>query len=115
MSQVQAIQHVEQYSAPRFWSKIRSSAGRAGRGVLEKALCLNYALGAATTPAWAKSAIYGALGYFILPVDAIPDMFVGVGYTDDLLVLAAALATVAALVTPEHVDRAQKTLKTWNL
>ena len=103
------------YSTPQFWSKLRGSAATAGRGMFEKALCLYYALGASTTPAWAKSAIGGALGYFILPLDAIPDVLVGVGFTDDLAVLVAALATVAAHVTPEHVARAEKTLKTWSL
>ena len=42
-------------------------------------------------------------------------MLVGVGYADDLAVLVAALATVAAHVTLEHVARAEKTLKTWRL
>jgi len=99
-------------SEVKFWTKLRRSARWAGRSVVEKALCLYYAASAPTTPAWAKSAMAGGLAYFILPLDAMPDVLVGLGYTDDLVVLAAALATVAAHVLPEHIERAQKTLGT---
>lgn len=95
---------------PALWTKLRRSFRAAGREVVEKALCLYYAAGAPTTPVWAKTAIAGSLAYFILPLDAIPDIFAGVGYTDDLAVLAVAVATVAAHITPEHVERARKTL-----
>src|SRR5437879_38558 len=63
------MSHIQHYSRPSFWNKLRGSAAGAGAGVVEKALCLYYAYGASTTPAWAKAAIAGALGYFILPLD----------------------------------------------
>lgn len=102
--------HAKHYSRPNFWYKLRGSARAAGQGVVERALCLYYAYGAPTTPAWAKAAITGALGYFILPLDAVPDVLAGIGYTDDLAVLALAVATIAAHITPEHVARARRTL-----
>jgi uncharacterized membrane protein YkvA (DUF1232 family) len=52
-------------------------------------------------PAWAKTAMYGALGYFILPLDAAPDVAPVVGYTDDLGVLALAVATVMIRITDD--------------
>jgi uncharacterized membrane protein YkvA (DUF1232 family) len=55
-----------------------------GREVIEKALWLYYAAQQPNTPLWAKTAIYGALGYFISPIDAIPDITPVIGYADDL-------------------------------
>ena len=55
-----------------FWQKINAYAKLAGRKVIEKALQLYYAADP-KTPAWAKSVIWGALMYFIAPIDAVPD------------------------------------------
>src|SRR5690554_1492812 len=55
---------------PRF----RDLASRAGYGLLERALWLHLAAQRPETPAWARSVIYGALGYLVLPADAVPDV-----------------------------------------
>src|SRR5690606_16409548 len=100
MSTVQDSQAYESaYSESRFWRKARHSAAAAGRQVLEKALWLYYGAQSPDTPKWARRVIYGALGYFVLPLDAIPDLAPLVGYTDDLGVMAAALGVVAM-----HID-----------
>lgn len=65
------------------------------------------------TPVWAKGIIFAALGYFISPVDAIPDITPVIGYTDDLGVLVAALAAVASHIKEEHTAKAKETLKQW--
>ena len=67
----------------------------------------------AETPAWAKGVIYGALGYFIFPLDAIPDVVPVVGYADDLGVLTAALAMVAIHITPEIKEQGRQRLEQW--
>jgi uncharacterized membrane protein YkvA (DUF1232 family) len=103
----------QHYSEEGFWSKLRSYAITAGKVVVEKALSLYYCALDPDTPAWAKGIIYGALGYFILPLDAIPDAIPILGYTDDLGVLAAALAAVASHVKDSHIERARETLKRW--
>src|SRR3546814_8924464 len=72
------------YSPNRFWKKLGPRARSLGRGTLEKALYLYYAVQNEHTPKWAKRVIYGALGYFIFPLDAIPDLAPLIGYTDDL-------------------------------
>ncbi|NYT83304.1 DUF1232 domain-containing protein [Alcaligenaceae bacterium] len=96
-----------------FWQKLGPRARSIGRETLEKALYLYYAVQSPLTPKWAKRVIYGALGYFILPLDAIPDLAPVLGYTDDLSVMAAALATVAFYITPDVKAQAQQKLDQW--
>ena len=106
-----AIQYADEYSESRFLEKVRRVAKVAGREVLEKSLWLYYAFPSA--PPWARGAILGALGYFIAPLDAIPDLMPIVGYTDDLGVLVAALAAVMAYVTPDAMERAARKAREW--
>ncbi len=58
------------------------------------------------TPAYAKATIAAALAYFLSPVDAIPDLIVGLGFTDDATVITGALATVRSHVKDEHWEKA---------
>ncbi len=101
------------YSDNGFWDKVITFAKTAGREVIEKALWLYYAGQNPQTPAWAKTVIYGALGYFIFPLDAIPDPTLVAGYADDLGVLAAAVAAVAMYITQEVKALAAQKLKDW--
>jgi uncharacterized membrane protein YkvA (DUF1232 family) len=98
------------YSDESFWEKVGRFASAAGREVVEKALVLYYAMLEPDVPTWAKGTIVGALGYFIMPLDAISDVMPAVGYADDLGVLVAALAAVAAHVSPEIRERAAEKL-----
>lgn len=101
------------YSDQRFWRKATRHASTAGRHALEKALWLYFAVQNPTTPKWARRVIYGALGYFILPLDAIPDLAPLVGYTDDLGVMSAALATVAFYINDDVKQQAAQKLQSW--
>ena len=101
------------YSERSFNRKLLDYAKAAGREVVEKSLWLYYAAQSPNTPTWAKTTIYGALGYFISLVDAIPDLTPIIGYTDDLGVLVAALAAVTSHVTPEVKEKASRKLKQW--
>lgn len=62
------------------------------------------------TPLKAKGILIGALAYFILPIDAVPDFILGLGFTDDMAVLLAAFNVVRTHVTQDHRDRARETL-----
>ncbi|MEY4752744.1 MAG: hypothetical protein RJA44_419, partial [Pseudomonadota bacterium] len=101
------------YDDASFWAKVSNFAKVAGREVIEKALWLYYAAQRPETPPWAKVAIYGALGYFIMPIDAIPDLAPVVGYSDDLTVLGGALVTCAACINDEVKVRARAKLRDW--
>lgn len=102
-----------EYSEKGFWEKVRHYAKKAGREVVGRALQLYFAAQAPETPMWARSIMYGALGYFITTVDAVPDITPVVGFTDDLGVLAAAIATVAVHITPEIRKRSEEKTRQW--
>jgi uncharacterized membrane protein YkvA (DUF1232 family) len=59
------------------------------------------------TPFYVRATLLGALAYFVLPFDAIPDMIAGLGYTDDAAVLYAALRLVASSITDRHREAAR--------
>ncbi len=90
----------------------RSAAG-AGRRTVETALVLYYCLRDPDTPTKARAAIIGALGYWVLPMDAIPDFIPGVGFADDLAAMVAVVSMLFAYVKPEHRDRARQTVGKW--
>ena len=91
-----------------FWPKFRRVASRLP--FAEDLLAAYYAAVDPATPRRVRAALFGALAYFVLPVDMIPDIIVGLGFTDDAAVLAAALRTLAAHVRPGHRERARQAL-----
>ena len=62
------------------------------------------------TPGKAKAVLLGALAYFVMPMDAIPDILALVGFSDDIAVLTLAIATVRANLTEAHRIAARKSL-----
>ncbi|OYX01403.1 MAG: hypothetical protein B7Z14_06310, partial [Bosea sp. 32-68-6] len=62
------------------------------------------------TPRRVRMTLLAALGYFVLPLDALPDIMPLLGFTDDAAVVAAALAAVASSITPGHRDRAKQAM-----
>lgn len=105
--------YTENYSETGFWDKLRRFATVAGREIVEKALLLYYAGQEKDAPAWAKATITAALGYFILPLDSIPDLTPAVGYADDLGVLALAVVSIAAYINDDVRSKAEKKLDDW--
>ena len=103
----------EAYSDSSFWEKTKKYAKTAGQSVIEPALKMYYCAMDSDTPTWAKATIFASLGYFISPLDAIPDLIPVAGYSDDLGVLVAALATVAMHIKKEHTEKAKETLAQW--
>ena len=89
----------------RFWDKLRKTLGRIP--FIEDALAAYYCATDGKTPMFVKAVLMGALAYFIVPTDVIPDFIVGLGYTDDAAVLAAAIGAVRSAMRPEHFDAAR--------
>lgn len=95
------------FTESRFRNKIRQAA-RLGRRPLALSLTLYYTFRDPRTPAWCKTVILGALGYFISILDALPDLTPVLGYTDDVGVMVAALAVLGSHVLPQHRDKAAR-------
>lgn len=64
-----------------------------------------------TTPLKARATLYGALAYFVMPFDVIPDVLAVAGFTDDASILLAAITTVAAHIRPDHRRKAAEALR----
>lgn len=103
----------ENYSDEGFWKKVLGHMKSAGRQVINVALTLYYCgIDPKTSPV-TKGIIFAPLGYFISPVDAIPDFTPIIGYADDLGVLLFALSTVSTSVKPEHNQAAKEKTDAW--
>ena len=112
-STIDSSEYSKEYSESSFWDKVKKFASKAGGKVIYTALKLYYTLQSPDTPAWAKAVIIGALGYFISPIDVIPDITPVVGFADDLGVLAAATATVVTNITPAIKAQAKAKAGEW--
>jgi len=101
------------YSETKLFEKIKKFAKNAGIKVIYLCLLLFYTLQKASTPKWAKSVIVGALGYFILPLDFIPDFFPITGFSDDITALLSVLVAVALYVDEETKTKSKAKLHDW--
>ncbi len=88
--------------------KLRRTLGQVP--FLEEVLAAYYCAIDAKTPRWVQAVLFGALAYFIIPSDVIPDFIVALGYTDDAAVLFAAAKAVQAHITDGHRERARRFL-----
>lgn len=93
----------------RFWIKFKKVV--ATLPFAEDLLAAYYCAFDRQTPRHVQAALLGAIAYFILPFDFVPDMLPILGFTDDAAVLATALRMVASHITPEHRDAARAALK----
>jgi len=97
----------QKISEKRIVGKIRTALHSMSSEAVSQALTLYYTLRAPETPMWCRTVILGSLAYFISMIDGIPDLTPFLGYTDDISVMAAAIATVSQYVTPEIKQKAQ--------
>ena len=107
------VKYEKNYSEEGLWKKMGNVAKKAGLKTLYMVLLLYYVLKDPSTPQQYKAMIIGALGYFILPLDLIPDFVPAVGYSDDVAALAGALLAVAKCVSPAKENQAKAKLKDW--
>ncbi|MBX3579251.1 MAG: DUF1232 domain-containing protein [Rhizobiaceae bacterium] len=91
-----------------FWR----TAKRAARHIpfMEDVVAAYYVALDRDTPLRARGILLAALGYFVLPADTIPDFLIGVGFTDDIAVLTAAITAVRAHMKPAHKLAAREAL-----
>jgi uncharacterized membrane protein YkvA (DUF1232 family) len=91
-----------------FWPKLRRFAAQLP--FAEDLLAAYFCAFDRNTPRRVQVALIGALAYFVLPFDFIPDMLPLVGFTDDAAVLATAIRLVAVHITPRHREAARRVL-----
>ena len=106
-------QYKKSFSEVKLWSKLTKYAKQAGLKLVYSALLLFFAYRRKETPSWAKNIIIGVLGYFLAPIDLIPDLSPIIGYTDDIGVLGFGLVTVAAYINEDVREQARKKLQGW--
>ena len=104
---VKIEQYGRHYDDRSFFSKLKKTALKAGRKVVYNALLLFYTLTDTSVPLRHKRIIIGALGYFILPIDFIPDIIPGTGFADDLLAILYAIKVISDSITPQIRAKAE--------
>ena len=113
VTDVQVKQYEKEYSETGFWDKVKGVAKKAGKEVIYNALKLYYALQSENVSAKEKGMIVGALGYFIFPIDIIPDAIPLVGYTDDAALLLAVLSLLKESINEDVKKKAKDKLSEW--
>lgn len=91
-----------------FWIKLKRVAAKLP--FAEDLLAAYYCAFDRQTPRHVQAALLGAIAYFILPFDFVPDMLPILGFTDDAAVLVTALKLVSGHIRPEHRDAAHAAL-----
>ena len=93
----------------RFWNKLKRVVARLP--FAEELLAAYYCAFDRQTPRHVQAALLGAIAYFVLPFDFVPDMLPVLGFTDDAAVLATAIRMVATHIMPEHREAARAALQ----
>ena len=101
------------FSVEGLKNKLSAIGKSAGASLVYLVLLLYYVVTDSKLPLKDRAIIYGALGYFILPVDLIPDAMPIVGFSDDMAAVIAALNAIKGNFTPEAKSRARERLGRW--
>jgi uncharacterized membrane protein YkvA (DUF1232 family) len=104
------FQRIEEEQRVRegFWPKIASFA--ANLPFAEQALAAWYCAFDRQTPSSVRYTLIGALAYFVLPIDIVPDLLPLIGFADDASVLSAAVVAVGTNITEAHRAAARNAL-----
>lgn len=92
----------------RFWKKLKRVLTRIP--FAEDLVAAYYCAADPETPGYVRAVLLGAIAYFVLPIDMVPDILAGLGFTDDASVLAAAVAAVGRHLRPCHREQARRAL-----
>lgn len=92
-----------------FWRTVK----RASRYIpfMDEVVAAYYCALDPQTPRHVRMTLMAALAYFVMPFDFVPDMLVGIGFTDDVAVLMAALTAIRTHITPAHRAAAKTALQ----
>ncbi|KOO15191.1 hypothetical protein AKJ18_09305 [Vibrio xuii] len=94
-----------------FWTKMKGSVKKAGEELAVMGIKSWLAMTDSETSMKHKAVLGGALAYFVLPTDMVPDVIAGVGFTDDMAALTLAANSVGSAIKPEHEEQARTKLQ----
>ncbi|QRZ25260.1 DUF1232 domain-containing protein [Vibrio sp. sp1] len=93
-----------------FWRNVKASVRKAGEEIAVMGIKSWLAMTDSNTSVRHKAILGGALAYFVLPTDMVPDVLAGVGFTDDMAALTLAANSVGNAITKEHEAQAREKL-----
>ena len=105
--------YIPHYDVEKFWKIMRRTLRRLGARAVYYALILYYAMQDPQVSGKDKGIIIGALGYFLLPFDLMPDFIPGIGFTDDIAALTVAIYKVWKCITPLVKSQAESKVYEW--
>ena len=105
MSDASDLVRNEETVRRNFWHKARRTVGRVP--FTEDAVAAFYCASDSATPLPIRATLFGALAYFVLPFDAIPDLLLGLGFTDDAAIMVAAFTAARMHITDAHREKAR--------
>jgi uncharacterized membrane protein YkvA (DUF1232 family) len=90
----------------KFWRKLKREVATVP--FLEDVLTAHYCAFDRNTPVHVKAVLVGAIVYFVMPDDLIPDYLPIIGYADDAAVLGLAVKLMSSHIKPEHREAARR-------
>ena len=93
-----------------FWCKMKRSVKKVSEELAVMGIKSWLAMTDSNTSVHHKAILGGALTYFVLPTDMVPDMLAGIGFTDDMAALTLAANSVGSAITAEHESQARNKL-----
>ena len=110
INQTKVEKYGANYSEDGLWSKIKDNVKKAGANLIYDVLQLFYVAQNPNVPMRIRAAMLAPLGYFISPVDLVPDLMPVVGYSDDAAVIAMAIGIAHFYITDEIRQQAKDKL-----
>ncbi|ARV75445.1 YkvA family protein [Vibrio campbellii] len=104
------VQKLQAPDEKTFWRKMKNSVKRVGEEIAVMGIKSWLAMADSNTSVRHKAILGGALAYFVLPTDMVPDVLAGVGFTDDMAALTLAANSVGNAITDEHEEQAREKL-----
>ena len=98
------------YTEENLQTKLKKYGKKIGVNTTYYILLLYQMIVSNIVPIADKAIIIAALGYFISPLDIIPDIIIGTGFIDDVSVMLIALRQVVKNITPEIKQQAKERL-----
>lgn len=101
------------FEEDNFWNKIKNFATKIGVKGIYYSLILYYILQRKDISIKEKTLIIGALGYLIAPIDLVPDLFLGIGFVDDITALTIVIKKLKKYIDEDIKNKAKLKLKEW--